>query len=125
MAAEGPYATKIPDINLRNSATFSFTIALSAAVAVGILFIWHVYLCLTNQTTIEFYINMDESRHAKSQGDTFKNPFDKGWRKNLVRVFGDGPWYSYLMISLRSPIASEYGLYPPVKNLAHSSSQDV
>lgn len=113
VAVEGPYATTIPNVNLRNAATFSFTIALSAAFAVGILFIWHIYLVLTNQTTIEFYINMDEGQQAKERGEKFKNPFDRGWRKNLIRVFGDGPWYQYFFITVKKTSNPEFGLYPP------------
>ena len=93
--------------------SFCFTITLSAAFAVGILFFWHVYLVLTNQTTIEFYINLDEASHAKSQGEKYKNPFDKGWRRNLTRVFGDSPWYTYLLIRLDPVQEDDFEPYPP------------
>ena len=125
VSEEGPYATTIPNINLRNAATFSFTIAMSAAFAVGILFFWHVYLAFTNQTTIEFYINMDERSYAKSKGETFKNPFNKGWRKNMMRIFGDGPWYRWFLISVKAPSVPEFGLYPPKDALAHIHDEEV
>jgi palmitoyltransferase len=96
---------------LHDALIFSFTVALAASVSVGILLVWHIYLCATNQTTIEFYINMEERADAKEQGLTFRNPFDKGWRKNLRRVFGSGAWYSVILISLRGPPPP---LYPPL-----------
>lgn len=60
------------------------------------------------QTTIEFYINFEEAREAKAKGLTYKNPFDRGMRKNLRRVFGDFPWYRALLISWREPVPPEY-----------------
>ena len=110
---DGPYGNDLPSVHLRNHTSFCFTIALSAAFAVGILFFWHVYLVLTNQTTIEFYINLDEASHAKSQGEKYKNPFDKGWRRNLTRVFGDSPWYTYLLIRLDPVQEDDFEPYPP------------
>jgi palmitoyltransferase len=89
--------------NLHDALVYSFTVAMAAMVSVGILLSWHLYLCMTNQTTIEFYINMEERADAKEMGLVFKNPFDKGWRKNLKRVFGDGSWYSVILLSLRNP----------------------
>jgi len=99
-------------MNLHTSLIFSSTVGLSAGISVSILLIWHVYLCLTNQTTIEFYINMEERSEAKAAGLVFKNPFDKGWRKNLIRVFGDAPWYQSSLISLREPPPSPFPLLP-------------
>ena len=86
---------------------FSYTIALSAGISVSLLGWWHVYLSLTNQTTIEFYINMEERSEARAKGVVYKNPFDKGWRKNLLRVFGDVAWYEALWMSLRPPYTGD------------------
>jgi len=99
-------------VNLNTTIVFSYTVALSALISVTLLGSWHAYLCVTNQTTIEFYINMEERSEAKQRGTTFKNPFDKGnWRKNLVRVFGDVPWWRALAISLRQPVLEDW---PPL-----------
>jgi hypothetical protein len=98
----------------------TFTLGLSAFFSVGILLVWHVYLCLTNQTTIEFYINYDEGREAKARGETYKNPFDKGWRKNLRRVFGDVQCWRAGLFSLRPPPEPEYPLLPPVAHVPYS-----
>jgi hypothetical protein len=48
-----------------------------------------VYLTVTNQTTIEYYINYEEASEANLRGEFYRNPYDMGWRKNLQRVFGD------------------------------------
>ena len=45
---------------------------------------------------------------AIASGTTFRNPFDKGWRKNVKRVFGDVPWYTILLPSDRLPLDPEY-----------------
>jgi hypothetical protein len=44
---------------------------------------------------VEFYINWDNASQARKMGLTYKNPFDKGLRKNLRRVFGDVPWWVF------------------------------
>ena len=98
-------------VSVNTAIMFSYTVGLSALVSVALLGSWHCYLCLTNQTTIEFYINMEERSDARQRGAVFRNPFDKGWRKNLVRVFGDVGWLQALAISLRKPVAEEW---PPL-----------
>lgn len=93
--------------DLNTAIVFSYTIALSAGISVNLLGWWHVYLTLSNQTTIEFYINMEERSEARARGATYKNPFDKGWRKNVLRVFGDVPWYAALLMSVRRPVPDD------------------
>jgi hypothetical protein len=70
------------------------------------------YRTSRTQTTIEFYINLSEKHDAKVVGDTYRNPFDAGWRKNLKRVFGDVPWHLALCLSRRQPPPPEYPLLP-------------
>jgi len=98
--------------DLHDALVYSFTIGISAAASVGILLAWHVYLVSTNQTTIEFYINMEERADAKEQGLVYTNPFDKGFRKNWRRVFGDGPRWSAILLSLRPPPPQLYPALP-------------
>jgi len=118
----------------RSMTVFLFTLASCVLFSVGILLAIHTYLTMTNQvclafisllfspifsyhfillqlqlqTTLELYINFDEAREAKTNGTFYKNPFDKGLRKNLRRVFGDTPWYLALLPSLREPVDPEY-----------------
>lgn len=60
------------------------------------------------QTTIEFYMNLEARREAYLTGSLFRNPFDEGWRKNLLRVFGTSPWYHLLLPSLQRPPEPKY-----------------
>mmetsp|Transcript_16849 Transcript_16849/g.25340 ORF Transcript_16849/g.25340 Transcript_16849/m.25340 type:complete len:331 (-) Transcript_16849:55-1047(-) len=97
-------------IDVDEAVILTFTVALSAALAVGILLGWHIYLILTNQTTIEFYINYENRSAARSSGILYKNPFDLGWRKNIKRVFGNSPWYYCLFPSSNIPLEPMYPL---------------
>ena len=90
-------------LNLDSAMIFVFTITLSGLISVSILLGWHIYLILTNQTTIEFYINAADRLEARGTGAVFKNPYDLGWRKNIRRVFGDSPWYLATLPSVRDP----------------------
>lgn len=59
------------------------------------------------QTTIEFYSNWVDITENLWRCRHFRNAYDKGWRKNLTRVFGDHyqcPWYlSVLAIWINMP----------------------
>jgi palmitoyltransferase len=69
--------------------SYTFVLALSMGVAVGLLFFWHVYLLLTGQTTIEFYGNQTKAYRARLSGLAYRNPYDAGSAlANWQRVFG-------------------------------------
>jgi hypothetical protein len=53
---------------------------------------------------------MGSRQDAVSNGFTYKNPFDEGWRKNVKRVFTDLPWYRNLWPSLQNPPPPKYPL---------------
>ena len=80
-----------------------FAIIMSMCISVTLFFLWHVYLCLTNQTTLEFFTNLSLMNLAKEEKFKFINHYDKGWNKNLNRIFGNVPWY-YNFI----PLFNEY-----------------
>lgn len=101
---------------------FVFILGVAASTSVGILLFWHIYLSLSNQTTIEFYFNMAERADAKKGGYVYKNPYDQGWRKNLKRVFGDVEWYQALSLSRRPPPPPQYPFLPEEKYPASVSS---
>eukprot|EP01038_Epipyxis_sp_PR26KG_P012366 gene12366-16588_t len=102
---EASHLLLIDDVSATNSV---FTLALSAWISVAALLSWHIYLCLTNQTSIEFYINLQASHEARLHGIAYRNPFDDGWRKNLRRILGDVPWYYNLWPNFRSPPDPKY-----------------
>lgn len=93
-----------------------FTICMASGIAVGTLLGWHCYLVATNQTTVEFYVNMHEKRDAIERGEVYKNPFDNGWKKNLGRVFGDDSQLLVLKILIPNfspPSEPQYPDFPP------------
>ncbi len=67
----------------RTSVVSIFIVGVSLVVTLGILLCWHLYLCFTAQTTVEFYYNA----HAAP------NLFDQGsWRRNLGAALGEPSW---------------------------------
>ena len=54
--------------NSRKMIVFVFVLCLSVGIAITILFGWHVYLLLTAQTTIDFYINRTKEWKLRKQG---------------------------------------------------------
>jgi len=70
----------------------SFMICCSILVALCILGGFHVYLVLTNQTTIEFQTNMMRRKEARKNGEYFRNPYDLGRSRNFQQVFGPNPF---------------------------------
>ena len=123
--------TPIADVSATFAIASVFTVCLAGGIAVGFLLVWHMYLIATNQTTVEFYINMHEKRDALEKGKTYKNPFDKGWRKNLLRVFGDDGvdllcLYFKLMSPMRAtPPMADHPSMPPVYASASAMSMNV
>jgi hypothetical protein len=69
---------------------------------------WHTFIHL--QTTIEFYINIENKMDAKSNNEVYTNPFDQGYRLNFIRVFGKAPWYYVLFPSTNIPVPPLYPL---------------
>jgi hypothetical protein len=43
---------------------------------------------LTAQTTIEFYYNRNNARHARMRGEVYANEYDLGFDKNWKVFFG-------------------------------------
>jgi len=64
-------------------------VTISVILSVGFLLGSHIFLVLTNQTTVEYFSNALDKRDAEDEGRLWRNPFHKGWRKNIRRVFGD------------------------------------
>lgn len=49
---------------------------------------WHIYLVLTNQTTIEFQFNKLKMLRARSTGEVTYNEYNIGLRNNIEQIFG-------------------------------------
>eukprot|EP00405_Crypthecodinium_cohnii_P016845 CAMPEP_0206456564 /NCGR_PEP_ID=MMETSP0324_2-20121206/22447_1 /ASSEMBLY_ACC=CAM_ASM_000836 /TAXON_ID=2866 /ORGANISM="Crypthecodinium cohnii, Strain Seligo" /LENGTH=319 /DNA_ID=CAMNT_0053927531 /DNA_START=215 /DNA_END=1170 /DNA_ORIENTATION=+ len=73
----------------------SFLVCCSIVLALCMLGGFHLYLVLTNQTTIEFQTNMVRRREAKRNGEFYRNPYDLGRTRNFRSVFGPHPFWRF------------------------------
>ena len=72
----------------RSQITFAFMLCCSVGVAVFFLMSFHIYLACSAQTTIEFHGNIERKRKARYRGVLWSNPYDLGWRRNLLQIYG-------------------------------------
>mmetsp|Transcript_103094 Transcript_103094/g.222590 ORF Transcript_103094/g.222590 Transcript_103094/m.222590 type:complete len:335 (+) Transcript_103094:168-1172(+) len=72
----------------RQCVTLSWIVAVCIFFALSFLGGFHLYLVLTNQTTIEFRANMGNRERARGRGELWRNPYDLGRRRNFQQVFG-------------------------------------
>jgi hypothetical protein len=63
-------------------------VSVSVVLSVGFLLCSHMHLVATNQSTVEYFSNALDASTAIEEGREWRNPFDRGWRRNLRRVFG-------------------------------------
>ncbi|KAJ2034101.1 palmitoyltransferase for Vac8p [Coemansia sp. RSA 922] len=82
------------------SINFIFLLIMSCVFALALLMFaaYHVYLLLTNTTTIESYEKNNYRVEARQRGTRAKyvNLFDMGPRKNFIQVFGSS-WFMWLV----------------------------
>lgn len=96
---------------------FSFLLCVSVTVAVSSLFFLHLYLSLTNQTTIEHSINGDHKAEAKKRKEKWQNPYDFGYKENLHQIFGKDPIAAFLpWLRTRKGDTTYGGMCFPKKN---------
>ncbi|KAI8879337.1 zf-DHHC-domain-containing protein [Backusella circina FSU 941] len=77
---------------------FSFILAVCMGLAIGALCVWHYYLIITAQTTVEFYNNYYDKGVCKSQGELFVNMYHFGPKENLKRFFNIGDQYAWYTV---------------------------
>ena len=83
---------------------FVFVLVLSVLFALTLFIVWHAYLVITNQTTIEFYSNRFDAADAKQRGEVWINPYTVGWRENFSQVFGPSRRFgAWLLPSWKPP----------------------
>merc|ERR1712146_152511 len=81
--------------NARQSVSLCWVIATCILVALCLLGGFHVYLLLTNQTTIEFHTNLANRDRARRRGEYFRHPYDLGRPRNFKEVFGPSDFWSF------------------------------
>ncbi|CAE7233286.1 PAT16 [Symbiodinium natans] len=98
--------------------TLSWLISVCIFCALCLLGGFHMYLVLTNQTTIEFHLNMAGRQIARKRGEVHRNPYDLGMSRNFQQVFGPNRFLGFLWLLpyvARRPTSS--GLeYPTVSD---------
>eukprot|EP00386_Alphamonas_edax_P010897 GDKI01034813.1.p1 GENE.GDKI01034813.1~~GDKI01034813.1.p1 ORF type:complete len:297 (+),score=49.57 GDKI01034813.1:143-1033(+) len=87
----------------RQWVALSFVICCSVFVALGALGGFHLYLTLTNQTTIEFQGNYWNKLVSRSSGVNYRNPYDLGRWRNLREVFGPSRFPIFLFPYIAQP----------------------
>ncbi|CDH57151.1 zf-dhhc-domain-containing protein [Lichtheimia corymbifera JMRC:FSU:9682] len=78
---------------------FSIILAICMGLTIGGLCLWHYYLIVTAQTTVEFYNNHYDKKQCKRMGEVFVNMYSFGFKENLRRFFNvceRFPWYTIL-----------------------------
>lgn len=100
--------------NMADVVFLSMLISMAVAVAVGVLSVWHTYLILTGQTTIECYENWAVHRRgdAPPSWTRWGGPFDAGLKCNVRDAFGDPPatwlpWWTVLVLPASRRLSNE------------------
>merc|ERR1712194_478640 len=94
-----------------------FTMCGSVLMALCGLGGFHLYLVLTNQTTIEFQTNILRRRQARKNGEYFRNQYDLGRSRNFQQVFGPNPFWKFLWLFpyLNVPPSGDGVEYPSLR----------
>jgi palmitoyltransferase len=97
--------------------TFVVVLAGSMTVTMSGFFGWHVYLILTNQTTIEFQFNKFKVLTQKRSGKVVLNEYDIGMKNNVEQIFGKHRWWILLFLPSLSKPPLNGCEYPTMSNL--------
>lgn len=73
----------------RQTISFAFLICVAVGVGVFVLMAFHLYLACSGQTTIELHSNFGRKRRARHRGVMWSNPYDLGWKRNLMQIYGE------------------------------------
>lgn len=103
----------------RQCITLAFIVSASILMALSFLGGFHVYLVITNQTTIEFQSNLWNKKKARQHGEFFRNPYDLGRTRNFQQVFGVNPCcqFKWLFPLLSVPPVGDGLEFPSINRL--------
>lgn len=79
---------------------------IAVTIALGSLTIWHGKLIRRGETSIEYHINMSETKRLAALGKTYTNPYNFGPRKNFMLFLGlvkGRTWRHILLPSTHTP----------------------
>jgi len=94
----------VPINDERLPISMAFMLCLAVGLAVACLGGFHLYLCLSAQTTIEFHGNFLNRRKARRLNKKWSNPYSLGWRRNFQQIYGTQPvWKAILVPARREP----------------------
>lgn len=91
----------------RSAVVFSFVLAVAVACSLMFLGGWQVFLVISGQTSVEYYIHKDYANTAHAMGRTYRNPHDLGTKKNFQQFFGvngSGWWFAWLVPGMANPV---------------------
>ncbi|KAJ6243319.1 palmitoyltransferase zdhhc16 [Anaeramoeba flamelloides] len=100
-----------------------FVICLVCLISVSFLLFWHMFLALTNQTTIEYYENKDRKAYCNENGLIYKNEYDLGKRNNWNWFFElkeNDRWWKFLFNFRR--ISNDGITYPKANSTKKSEN---
>lgn len=83
--------------------TFVVILCASMAVTMTGFLGWHLYLVITNQTTIEFQFNKMKAWTKTKTGEVHSNDYDVGTRSNIEQIFGHGGLLYWILPTLQAP----------------------
>ncbi len=89
--------------SIRPSLTFATVLASSVLLAISVLLSFHSFLVVTAQTTIEYHWNTQRAAASRIRGETWRNPYDLGWRRNIEMFFGTSDWRMFWLPSTKPP----------------------
>lgn len=112
------YSVPWQGISAKGTVVFVFVLCIAVLFAVGMMFLWHTYLVMTAQTTVEFYMNRYEQqqRLLKGTGDKALNRYDLGLVKNLSFFFGPNRFLLGFLLPTIVPPPGDGRTYPTQRN---------
>lgn len=93
----------VPTPPEKTAIALTFMLCLSIGVAVLFLLLFHLYLILTAQTTVEFHGNWANKKRARKRGTSWINPYDLGSKANWTQIYGTSHPLRAMLPSSREP----------------------
>ena len=97
-------------VSERGTLVFTFVVTSSITVSLSAMLLWHLYLAVSAQTTIEFYFNRwQKSQEAKRGNTEWRQPYDRGYFRNFCDFFNVAPTPLALLLWARPSLNGSTG----------------